>query len=179
MRNPFRSQARTPDAMIDQESSNIFKDLPISALERDLEQRRNRVGWLAINHPECGEDIAKTAQRLPPLRASWPFDVKKQRCTQARPSLFEGVPIFTARAFGTKETLRAHKSTPPPPIPVPPHARVLTPSPSPTKFWNIQTSLTTQLNCAMIRPEGSWLGKLGWQFWRPYWRTSKEFNVIE
>jgi hypothetical protein len=45
--------------MIDQESSNIFKDLPISALERDLEQRRNRVGWLAINHPECGEDIAK------------------------------------------------------------------------------------------------------------------------
>jgi hypothetical protein len=45
--------------MIAQESSNIFKDSPTATLERDLEQKRNHVGWLAINHPECGEDIAK------------------------------------------------------------------------------------------------------------------------
>jgi hypothetical protein len=45
--------------MIAQKSPNIFKDSPTATLERDLEQKRNHVGWLAINHPECGEDIAK------------------------------------------------------------------------------------------------------------------------
>jgi hypothetical protein len=45
--------------MIAQKSLNIFQDLPTATLERDLQQKQNHVGWLAINHPECGEDIAK------------------------------------------------------------------------------------------------------------------------
>jgi hypothetical protein len=45
--------------MVAQESPNIFKVSPTATLERDLEQKRNHVGWMAINHPECGEDIAR------------------------------------------------------------------------------------------------------------------------
>jgi hypothetical protein len=45
--------------VIAQKSLSIFKDVPTATLERNLEQKRNRVGWLAINHPECGENIAK------------------------------------------------------------------------------------------------------------------------